>query len=422
MTLLRQISYEDSPNLDAFGRLRISNPLTLFDSTLIEGSTYDPNWETYLTAAATFTLDPATASGLLDTTNSGDEVIRIQHGYNHYIPGKSMLVAMTGLFGLAQADVVKQIGYGDDKNALYFEQDGTNGNNIILRTDVSGAPLDNSIAQADWNLDTLDGSEDEKNPSGILLNTNSVNVFIIDFQWLGGGRVRFGYDIGGIIIYVHHFLNANFATLPYLRTGSLPVAFRMKQNNATAGTMRQVSAVVISEGGFDRFGSIIAQSTGVATKSIGNGLRHSAISVRMKQFLDVTLEDNRRIAVPINVALDVNQDSFIELIIQHSAVATPVFGGSPSWNNDGPNTGVEWTSGITTVTGGHRISGQFIKSTNQAGVQGLLSDIFSVQFTPINFLLLSRKQDLSESDIIHLMVTPIGNSVTRGTISLREVF
>jgi hypothetical protein len=70
-----EISFANTPNIDAFGRLRVSNPFTLFDSS----HRFDDNelWSTSTAVGGSVTFDAN--EGLVNlgvTTASGSEVIR----------------------------------------------------------------------------------------------------------------------------------------------------------------------------------------------------------------------------------------------------------------------------------------------------------------------------------------------------------
>ena len=70
-------------------------------------------------------------------------------------------------------------------------------------------PNDTWIYQSDWNLDTLDGT----GPSGMILDPGSLNVYQIDFRWLGVGIIRYSIEdqaTGNMIpFHVEHYTNLN---------------------------------------------------------------------------------------------------------------------------------------------------------------------------------------------------------------------
>jgi hypothetical protein len=157
----------------------------------------------------------------------------------------------TCILGAKTANVRKRIGLFDDDNGLFFEQDETN-LKVVRRTKTSGSVVDNAVNQSSWNLDALDGT----GPSGITLDESKDNLYVIDFQWLGAGRIRFGFDFNGHITYFHQILFANTETVPFTTTGDLP--FRAEIfNTATAtgaNTFDFTCVGITSEGGFDPLG------------------------------------------------------------------------------------------------------------------------------------------------------------------------
>ena len=74
---------------DAFGRLRVSNPLTIFDSTNImsKNDLFDED----LTGSGTVSYEANNSTVSLNTTTaSGDKVIRQSKRVMTYQPGKSL--------------------------------------------------------------------------------------------------------------------------------------------------------------------------------------------------------------------------------------------------------------------------------------------------------------------------------------------
>jgi len=181
-----------SPANDAFARVRVSDPVTLFDSTM----QYDlqaNSWETVVTGTGSVTHRAALAAAEMAVgTASGDRVVRQTHRYIRYQPGKSHLMLATGTLGAVKAGVRRRVGLFDAANGVFF-QSTPPGWAVVVRSSTSGSPVDTVIPQADWNMDPLDGS----GPSGIVLDPAKANIFLVDLEWLGVGRVRFGAVVDG---------------------------------------------------------------------------------------------------------------------------------------------------------------------------------------------------------------------------------
>ena len=82
--------------------------------------------------------------------------------------------------------------------------------------------------QDEWNIDVLDGSGDPvTNPSGMLLDPTKLNVYQIQFRWLGAGMVTFSLEdqVTGQIIPVHtvHYVNQNVR--PHLDNPSFKIGY-----------------------------------------------------------------------------------------------------------------------------------------------------------------------------------------------------
>ena len=228
---LREIKYTDSEILDAFGRIRVSEPFNVFDIQF----TYDlqPLFfkESNTNGDTTHVANSAAARLSTGGTPSGNKAIFQTKEYFRYQPGKSQSVVWTCILGAKTTDVRKRIGLFDADNGFFFEQDGSN-LKIVRRTKTSGAVVDNSVNQSSWNLDVLDGT----GSSGITLDETKDNIYVVDFQWLGAGRIRYGFDFGGQITYVHEIKFANTEAVPYSVTGNLPFRAVIENTDVAAGT------------------------------------------------------------------------------------------------------------------------------------------------------------------------------------------
>ena len=240
------IKATDSPSIDAFGRWRVSNPFTLFNSKIVHGSS-DLVWDEYLHNAATSTFDDSTID--LNVTN-GEYAIRQTRERFNYQPGKSQLIFMTGIMS-HQAGIRKRIGYYDstttsshqgDMDGLFFENNaGATSVNI-----AKAGSSTNTVLQGNWNIDKMDGT----GASGGSLDWSKDQIFLIDFEWLGVGRVRWGVVIDGIPIYVHQSNHANIsADGVYMITPNHAVRYEVRSDRGATGTLKCICSAVISEGG-----------------------------------------------------------------------------------------------------------------------------------------------------------------------------
>jgi len=401
--LNNKIAFSDSTAIDAFNRLRVSEPFNLFgfSHTLTSGDTY---FETVNIGSASSSFIPNEAAFNLSATASGGRSIREQHGYNFYQPGKSQLVFLTGVFGSGVANTIKNMGYYNDKDGLYFGYSGTTFG-VGLRTSTSGSVVETFVPQSDWNIDTLD-TGNTLNPSGIHLDNTKANIYVLNFQWLGVGRVIYGVDLGGVLVPVHQIANANTKTEVYMRTGNLPVRYEVSSTGGST-SMKQICASVISEGGQEDFGYPSIATTALAGRSLSNGVRGSVVSIRLSTLFEGL--DNRMKVAPIEVELytSSNATGYWELILQRSHLGENNLGGTPTWAQIGSSP-VEQSINGTTVTSGIIIASGYLTSTsNRIGTSVIpTKDFISLNLTG------------DTSDWLHLCVTPTSNSSWDGALTI----
>jgi hypothetical protein len=245
----------DGPHLDAFGRLRVSNPTTLFDSKQLHDN--DPlRWAQKVTGAGTAAHVPARVASELAVTSGTDSAIRQTRQHFVYQPGRSMLMFMTGVMarGTAAAGATSRIGFFDEDDGLFFELADTT-MNVVRR---SGGSDIERVAQSSWNIDVLDGS----GPSGFSLDPTKAQIYGIDLQWLGVGRVRMFVDIDGVPVPVHQFTHANIIDTVYMLNPNLPARFELTSTGG-ARVMDHICVSVAGEG--------IVSPAGVA-KSVDRGI------------------------------------------------------------------------------------------------------------------------------------------------------
>jgi len=249
MTYFPNISIQtsDSYNVDAFGRIRVGSPQTLFDS---KQSTDDRSiyWDTKLVLGATSSYVRNRASTTLSVSaTTGSTAIRQSKTHASYQPGKSLHIVMTQVFGPTLPGIRRRAGLFDDRNGIYVQTSGST-TSIVLRSSTSGTPVDTQVDQNDWNIDKLDGT----GISRITLDMSKVNIIETDLQWLGSGRVRVGFEFAGVTYYAHQFLTSNVDTSVYMSTPDLPVRYEISNvSSATTGTLEHICASITSEGGYE---------------------------------------------------------------------------------------------------------------------------------------------------------------------------
>jgi hypothetical protein len=240
-------------NTDAFGRLRVSEPYSLFDSQNRYAADNQFDTSTATGGSTTYLANEATVRMDVDTT-SGAEVVRQSFRTMLYQPGKSLLFLGTFVMNAAKANLRQRVGYFSTQNGLYFELTGASPGTkaFVLRTYIGGS-VDNTtrrVEQSAWNGDKLDGT----GASGYTLDLTKPQILWMDFEWLGVGNVRVGFIINGEYIVCHTYQNANFTgTSVYMTTATLPVRYEITNTAATAdaSSLKQICSSVVSEGGLE---------------------------------------------------------------------------------------------------------------------------------------------------------------------------
>lgn len=240
-----QVAYNANSGItDAFSRLRVSNPYTLFEFNSILG--HNPLLIDELSGGTGASITHSTDSYVaLNVTTINDVVIRQSHEYILYQPGKSKLIFLTGVLSTA-ANVTSRIGTFDISMGFFIE---VSGGVISVVKRVGGT--DNKVGRTSglW-TDPLDGT----GPSGANVDFSKAQIFMFDMEWLGVGQVRCAIVQGGAIHYYYTFTHINSLTEPYVPMAKLPVRYEIRCNSNGAASMRMICGTVISEGGFSPMG------------------------------------------------------------------------------------------------------------------------------------------------------------------------
>ncbi|HCW06302.1 MAG TPA: hypothetical protein DGG95_02935 [Cytophagales bacterium] len=264
-------------NVDIFGRIRTSLPISVFDAGFWIG-TRPQLFSTLVASGGTVTHNANLSSMILSTaaTLNSRGVIQSLKPLK-YRPGKSTRVLMSGSLRSAATGVKKYFGQFNENNGPYFLLDGST-LKVGIRSKVSGTVVDTQVAQNSWNIDKLDGTGE----SGITLDITKQQVFLIEYQWLGSGTIKYGFFINEKTYYVHQIHNSNILTVPYSQTATLPIrAEIIASGSATASDMHFTCVSVQSEDGNSVvLGHRETISTGVALKTFNSTTASPILALR----------------------------------------------------------------------------------------------------------------------------------------------
>jgi len=348
-----------SINPDAFGRTRVSNPLTLFDSS---HRYRDNNLWTSLIVGAGSTVGFVTTQGLINIgigTTAGCSVIRETTKTFSYQPGKSLLVLNTFIMNSSKENLRQRVGYFGADNGIYLEVAGIGSTSIGFVERSLSTGTETRVPQTEWNIDKLDGT----GLSGYTLDISKAQILYMDIEWLGLGTVRVGFVIDGKFVHAHSFHHANIIQSTYITTASLPLRYEIANTGITTSesTLKQVCSSVISEGGYELRGLQQAVNTPI-TEPVDlpapAGTYYPVISIRLKS------SPNRLDAIVILTALSLmGKGNGPQYNWQIRASATTSGG---TWVSAGIDSAVEYKIDGGTVSGGRILASGFFSSANQS--------------------------------------------------------
>jgi hypothetical protein len=383
--------------VDAFGRLRISEPFTIFDSQ--HQDVENDKWDTLITGSGTKSHLPNESTIKLEiATANNDGIIRETLRTMPYQPGKSLLIMNTFAMGTPKANVVQRVGYFTANNGVYFENDSGN-NYIVLRSSVTGNVVETKFAQSDWNVDRFDGSGYTSQQVGTGhesgLDVSKSNLFWMDIEWLGVGDVRCGFLVDGLLKTAHIIHNDNRNATTYMRSAILPLRYEIFNKGVTTGntTMRQICSSVVSEGGYTQVNQSRSASTPLTGKNLTNLINNPMISIRLR--------NGRLNAVVIPVSIDLyglQAAAYKYRIFENVTSLT-----NASWASTDSASAVEYDISATAMTGGTLLKEGIFKGLEVAKEINLLSTLDGA-------IQLTRKINAANGDIFTIAIEPTTNN------------
>jgi len=256
-TTLAQLVAKTMPRtaVDAFGRQRTSDIVTVFDSKQITDN-QPLFWDTATTGTGSAIYDITQAATVMSVSAAGDSVIRQTYRSFNYQPGKSQLIFMTGVIrntGVFDTGITSYIGQFGVSSGVFFQYDESNG----IQTGIRKNTVDTLTPQASWNLDRMDGT----GPSGITLDFTKTQIFVINYEWLGVGSVWFGFVVDGGVYWANRNDNSNVNPNVYMETPNNPFRYQIVATSPGSGAMTHICSSINSEGGDDPNGKVLSIGT-----------------------------------------------------------------------------------------------------------------------------------------------------------------
>ncbi len=347
---------------DAFGRLRVSNPLTLFDSF----HRYQDNGKFVTSTSGAANTEYQVNQSVVDMnvgTTSGDKCYRESKRVFAYQPGKSLLIMNTFVMNAQKTNLRQRVGYFNAQNGVYFENDGT-GNYLVLRKYTTGSVVETRVAQANWSVDKFDGTGQSSQAGHIdrgALDITKANIFWVDIEWLGVGDVRCGFVVDGLMIPAHIFHNDNVNTTTYMTTAILPVRLEIENTGTTASAskMKQICSTVVSEGGYTLEGKARSISIPITSpKDLPTaGTFTPILSIRVKD----SFKDAIAILKDVEFFGVTNNTSYRYKIIIGGTLT------GASWVSAGTDSPIEYDITASAVSGGRDATVGYVNVSAGAG-------------------------------------------------------
>ena len=394
-------SNTDDSYHDAFGKLRVTNPYTLLDikfpSEITATSEYKKNNMLICTKSNGATATFSSSKCVMTTLTSSEYYITQSRKYCIYQPGKSLLFLASGIIDYSNntGTYTARIGYFDDNNGLFFEN-SSGSLNVVIRNTIS----DTSIEQTDWNIDKFDGT----GISGLTIDFEKAQLFVIDFEWLSVGLIRFGFYLFGRIYYCHQITNINSLTEPYMLTPNLPIRHEIRLTSGQV-SLTQICSSVISEGGYNPIGRPFSVNNGVSSISTSDTNPTPLLALRGNSTAASSSNNryNHQNIVPSNIQIfdsSNNKNVFYQILL-YLAPSTQ----TATWQSVNNNSIAQYALGSSiTISGGTPI---VVDSGYVVGKGDVIFSNLSQIFT--NLIQITSNID-NVSDVLVIAVTRIGGS------------
>ena len=352
------VKYSDSPNLDAFGRLRTAAVQNLLDIKHV----YDKNplQVNELTAGtATSVFNQQYARVRMSTSANNDLVIRQTKTHPIYQPGKSQLFEGSFSNFQIETNIIKRVGcfvsttastYNSVFDGFFLESNGVT-NVISFQIWRSGTTI--------FTATTTSWDSTEFDPTNF--NWSNTNLMTVDYQWLGVGRMRFGMSLSGQTIYFTEHNCANNEPNVYMSSPNQPIRYEIRQVGAGSGYFDMLCSQVSSEGALNGLYSTVGVINSTNADLNSSGTKYPYIGYRLKQSYKSVTSQYSSLSI-----LNTSNDNYL-LTIEFN----PTLSVTPSWT-DIPNSPFQYSVYNGTVTATITSPGHIMSSLiGEAGASAL---------------------------------------------------
>ncbi|MDB4725938.1 hypothetical protein OAF54_00785 [bacterium] len=336
----------------AFGDVRTAELSPVFQASF-EYTVTNTEIGTIETAnGATVTQADAMVVCTTGTTTGADAEWETAHNIK-YRAGLGGLMRCTAMFTTGVAGTEQMIGIADTegvsashKNGYGVGYDGDTFGYMRWQNDVL-----TTIAQADWD-DPMDGT----GPSGMTLDPTKLNVYFIQFQYLGAGAQTLWIenDTTGIMVKAHTVQYTNMNTVPSVYMPNFHMMLHVMNNATTANLVAKSSSMGFFVEGKSKYLELQQPSftserrtkTSVTTETAIFTVRNKTTYASKTNFIDIVLQG-------LSTSLEASQANNLAGV---RVVKNATLGGTPSWTDiDTTDSLCEIDVAGTTVTGGRTL-------------------------------------------------------------------
>ena len=246
--------------------------------------------------------------------------------------------------------------------------------------------------------------------TSVSLDFTKTQLFVSDFQWLGVGRIRCGFVLGGRTIYFHEFNHANNLEHAYWSLPSLPIRCEIANTGSAVGitSMEQICSTVLSEGGYVETGVEFAAHNGPITlsRNTQDTFRQCVGAIRLSNTFKgipnrttVRLTDVEVLSASTNARLE----------IWRLPSNDNITGGT--WVSANDDSAVEYNVGIGTsftTTGGDLKNATLLAANNPSGKQASSTVAFNPTTARRSYI--AQNIDADDSNIFAIIVENLSDN------------
>jgi hypothetical protein len=311
-----------NPVLDVFSQILVDTPTTMFANH--HAFTATNEYMGYVsTGTGSVFVDISNTIVQLSVSGSGGRAVEQSLEYQLYQPGKGHVVVLTlspQYSGTFDDSVAIRAGIYDDYRDKNTPAGTTGAPPFLYQSSIYGGTgvetnqpsmghffelsgnqwfvverynSDNNInnvtrvAQANWNVDTVNGNPATSASGYVLAATNPTVLFFIERQWLGVGVVRMGLYWKAKPIVCHIFQDRTIRR-PYTHLNKLPIRFEIEKvagGSSSAATMAAICSSGQIGGNYITLGSIFSIPANLLSASVRVGITEvrPILMIRLQQ-------------------------------------------------------------------------------------------------------------------------------------------